>query len=45
MPDINGDKHIFDGEVNGYIEFKEFFWVRELQPSTFIPPINNETII
>lgn len=41
IQDINGDWFIFEGEVNGHITVEEFFWVRDLEPSEFVPPINN----
>lgn len=41
VQDINGDWFIFEGEVNGHITIEEFFWVRDLEPSEYIPPINN----
>ena len=40
VQDINGDWFIFDGEVNGHITVEEFFWVRDLEPSEYVPPIN-----
>jgi hypothetical protein len=42
VQDINGDWFIFEGEVNGHVTVQEFFWVKELTPSEFVPPINNE---
>ena len=45
VPDINGDMYIFEGENGDFIEFEDFFWIRDLNPSEFVPPINNETII
>lgn len=41
VQDINGDWFIFEGEVNGHITVEEFFWVRDLEPSEYVPPINN----
>lgn len=41
VQDINGDWFIFEGEVNGHITVEEFFWVRDLEPSEFVPPVNN----
>lgn len=41
VQDINGDWFIFEGEVNGHITIEEFFWVRDLEPCEFVPPINN----
>ena len=40
VQDINGDWFIFEGEVNGHITVEEFFWVRDLEPSEYVPPIN-----
>jgi len=42
VPDINGDYFIFEGEVNGHVTVEECFWVKELTPSEYVPPINNE---
>ena len=41
VQDINGDWFIFEGEVNGHITVEEFFWVRDLEPSEYVAPINN----
>lgn len=38
IQDINGDWFIFEGEVNGHITVEEFFWVRDLEPSEYVPP-------
>ena len=40
VQDINGDWFIFEGEVNGHITVEDFFWVRDLEPSEYVPPIN-----
>lgn len=40
VQDINGDWFIFEGEVNGHVTVEAFFWVKELTPSEFVPPIN-----
>lgn len=40
VQDINGDWFIFEGEVNGNVTVEEFFWVKELTPSEYVPPIN-----
>ena len=42
VQDINGDWFIFDGEVNGHVTVEEFFWVKDLTPSEYVAPINNE---
>ena len=42
VQDINGDWFIFEGEANGHITVEEYLWVKELTPSEFVPPINNE---
>lgn len=42
VPDINGDDYIFEGEVNGCTNEK-FMWVKNLIPSEYVPPINNNT--
>jgi len=42
VQDINGDWFIFDGEVGDFVTVQEFFWVKDLTPSEFVPPINNE---
>lgn len=42
VQDINGDWFIFEGEVNGNVTVEEFFWVKELTPSEYVAPINNE---
>jgi len=42
VPDIDGVYFIFEGEVNGHVTVEEFFWVKELTPSEYVPPINNE---
>ena len=42
VQDINGDWFIFEGEVNGHVTVQEFFWVKELTPSEYVAPINNE---
>ena len=42
VQDINGDWFIFEGEVNGRVTVEEFFWVKELTPSEYVAPINNE---
>lgn len=41
VQDINGDWFIFEGEVNGHITVEEFFWVRDLEPSEYVSPIND----
>ena len=41
VPDINGDYFIFEGEVNDCTN-EEYLWVKELTPSEYVPPINNE---
>lgn len=40
--DINGDKYIFEGEVSECVNEK-FMWVKNLIPSEYVPPINNNT--
>lgn len=40
--DINGEWFIFEGEVNGHVTVEEFFWVKELTPSEYVPPIITE---
>ena len=40
--DINGDWFVFGGEVGDFVTVEEFFWVKELTPSEYVPPINNE---
>ena len=40
-PDINGDYFIFEGEVNDCTN-EDYLWVKELTPSEYVPPINNE---
>ena len=41
VPDINGDYFIFEGEVNDCTN-EEYLWVKELTPSEYVAPINNE---
>jgi len=41
VQDINGEWFIFEGEVNGHITVEDFFWVKDLEPSEYIPPIND----
>lgn len=41
--DINGDWFVFEGEVNGFITVEQYFWVKDLPPSEYIPPINTNT--
>ncbi len=43
VSDINGVYFIFEGEVNGFITVEEFNWVKTLQPSEYVPPINTNT--
>jgi hypothetical protein len=43
IQDINGEWFIFEGEVNGFITVEEFNWVKTLQPSEYVPPINTNT--
>ena len=40
--DINGDMFIFEGEVGDFVTVEEFMWVKDLTPSEYVPPINNE---
>ncbi len=42
VQDINGDWFIFEGEAGDFVTVEEFFWVKELTPSEYAPPINNE---
>ena len=42
VPDINGDDYIFEGEVSECTNPKHM-WVKDLQPSEYVPPINNNT--
>jgi len=42
-PDINGDKYIFEGEVAECVN-PLYMWVKDLQPSEYVPPINNDVI-
>lgn len=39
VQDINGEWFIFEGEVKE-VTVEEFFWVKELTPSEYVPPIN-----
>ena len=41
VPDINGDYFIFEGEVNDCTN-EDYLWVKDLTPSEYVPPINNE---
>lgn len=43
IQDINGDWFIFEGEINGHITVEDYFWVKTLPPSEYVPPINNNT--
>lgn len=38
--DINGEWFIFDGEVGDFVTVEEFFWVKDLTQSEYVPPIN-----
>lgn len=38
--DISGEWFIFEGEVNGHVTVEEFFWVKDLTQSEYVPPIN-----
>lgn len=41
VPDINGDKFIFEGERDGCTN-KQCMWVKDLPPSEYVPPIKTE---
>ena len=42
VQDINGDWFIFEGEAGDFVTVEEFFWVRDLELSEYVAPINNE---
>ena len=42
VQDINGDWFIFEGEAGDFVTVEEFFWVKDLTPSEYVAPINNE---
>ncbi len=42
VQDINGEWFIFEGEAGDFVTVEEFFWVRDLELSEYVPPINNE---
>lgn len=42
VQDINGVYFIFDGEVDECVN-QNFMWVKTLQPSEYVPPINTNT--
>ena len=41
VQDIDGDYFIFEGEVNDCTN-EDYLWVKDLTPSEYVPPINNE---
>jgi hypothetical protein len=42
VQDIDGVYFIFDGEVDECVN-QNFMWVKTLQPSEYVPPINTNT--
>ena len=42
VQDINGEWFIFEGEAGDFVTVQGFFWVRDLEPSEYVAPINNE---